>query len=173
MARGNKLMPLTLVVLVIAAALTLDAQAAWAASCGGTQGTALRLGCDNNTSTDTTVINYPTNSTTALYVHATGSGGLAVNGRGTYGISGVGDVTGTAGQGGTFGVYGTSPKTAVYGHGGTYGVFGAAATCVYGTSAQGCVLLGGCGAGVSGTNTSNGFGVFGSSANDILPVPPG
>jgi hypothetical protein len=166
MARSTKLLPLVMMTLAILALLSWDAPVAQAAPCGGTQGTALRLGCDNNTATDTTVLNFSTKNATALYVHDTGSGtGIAVLGRSTnLGVAGQGDTSGVSGTGGSDGVFGYGGFAGIDGQGGKYGVYGVGPTGVYGKSSRGCSLLG-CGVGTSGTNTSNGIGVFGGSAS--------
>jgi hypothetical protein len=165
MARRTQTLLRVMVLLAVLALLSLDAPAAQAASCGGTQGTALLLGCNNNTSNDTTVVNFATKDSAALYVHDTGTGlGIAVLGKSTnLGVAGQGDVQGVSGNGGQDGVFGYGGWAGIDGQGGKYGVNGVGPTGVYGTSSNGCVLLGGCGAGVRGTNTSTGFGVFGSS----------
>jgi hypothetical protein len=181
MARRTRLFPVVMVMVAIIAVLTWDASTAHAAACGGTQGGALLLGCNNNTAVDETDL---TGTNNGFHVVATepGSTGLFASG-GYYGVHGVGGTygvaatsenygvyasgdTGVYGEGASYGVYGTSNNYGLYGQGGTYGVSGAGSTGVFGTSSTGCSLFG-CGKGLSGTNTSTGYGVLGSSANGI------
>jgi hypothetical protein len=167
MTRSTKIIRTAVIALAITAAVAVDAPVARAAACGGTQGTPLLLGCDDNSATDGTVLNVSTDQT-GLFVRNTGSNGDGVDSvasavgmftRGGYiGVDSVGGTYGVRGSGGPYGVFGDGSKYGVYGAGGTYGVYGA--------SAVGCGL-GACGVGTLGTNTGTGVGVYGSSANGI------
>jgi hypothetical protein len=96
---------------------TVWTPAAFAANCGnGQNGQALLMGCDNNTSTDTTVYTQTHDAYSGLWVKATGAG--------SWGILAEGTARAVSGLGGTIGVYGSGTTTGVYGSGSTYGVSG-------------------------------------------------
>jgi hypothetical protein len=195
MTRRSNLLRLAMAMIAVIAALTWDAYPARAASCGGTQGTALLLGCDNNEADDLTIL-YGLKSATGLQVISEGTTGIqasgfevgvygvatfdGVYGLGDTGVYGSGGTRGVQGSGNTYGVYGqlnptaTGTTYAVYGTGGTYGVAGTGTTAgVYGTGTTGvyglttgtCIPR--CPTGVLGKSTTSGIGVSGSSSTGI------
>lgn len=127
---------------VTASLLALGGAPALAATCGGTQGQALLLGCDSNVESSST---YVTSSTAHIGIAVTAS---AANGWGFYGNA---NTYGVFGNGGSVGVLGTGPD----------GVEGATTTSdgngVYGTTNTGTGVLG------ESTGTT-GLGVYGKTA---------
>jgi hypothetical protein len=126
-ASSRRLIGAGAAVVVLAVLAVTGAAPAFAIPCGGGQGQYLVLGCDNNSSTFTTVLNVASPSTYALSVKETGTGGAGIAAQGTiYGVYGSGTnygVYGSGGSGTSVGVQG-SGYTGVSGSGSVYGVHG-------------------------------------------------
>jgi hypothetical protein len=154
-----------LVLLALTAALVgIAASPAFAANCGGGQGQALLLGCNNNTANEETV--YFNENGDALFVGASGSSST--------GVVAQGQDYGMRGSGGTYGVYGFSGiGTGVFGlttgAGTANGVWGQA-TDYGGSGVYG--LNDGTGYGVAGraTNVNGGTGVLGDAPNSASGI---
>jgi hypothetical protein len=149
-----------------ASIVALNASAARAASCGGTQGQALLLGCDSNVATNETdlttmgttglgVISNQ-NVAVALFGGVQSFGEAGVEGRGgQYGVEGIGD-TGVFGQ--SYIAHGNSVEGLTYAGVGVDGE----STGPTGIGVQG--LTSGNGTAVYGDNTgATGTGVFGDA----------
>lgn len=152
MARRTNTLPSVMVMVAIIATLSWDAPVAMAADCGGTQGTALLLGCGNNEAMDETEF-FTSTTGTALHVSDSAAGS-----------------TGVAGDGGRIGVFGFGLTYGVYGQSSTYGVYGQSfsSTGVYGSGSTGVSGSGGS-YGVRGFSPS-GVGVVAKSRGTALTV---
>jgi hypothetical protein len=140
---------------VLAASIVaLNASAASAATCGGTQGQPLLLGCDSNVATNETVLT--TMGSTGLGVESNQNVAVALFG----GVQSFGQA-GVEGRGGQYGVWGI----------GDTGVFGqsnlAGGTAVQGLTYSGVGLdgesSGPTGTGVQGSTSGNGTAVYGDN----------